>query len=454
MTAQPGRVPPNDLGAERALLGAALLDPDCLHSVLDVGLEASDFYAWAHGAVWGALLAVVRDHSRADVTLLRGQLAQAGDLAKVGGDEFLLELTDTIPQVDHAERYACRVRDLSAARATMNAAYALLAEAYGGLEDVGAWLDRAEVDLARAAERRVQRAEVVTLGQATEESIRELTERAEQKRRTRGYPSGIVNLDRILSGFAPGQLVVLAGRPAMGKTALGMQIATGVATLTEDAAALVFELEMGKSEIGDRAIASDAGVDLRRYRNGVITREDWPAIIAAAGRLSEVRVKICDTPALSALDIARRTRQEKRRNENLRIVVVDYLQLLRAITARENREREVAESSARLKQLAKEEQVCVLALCQLNRKCEERKDKRPQLSDLRESGAIEQDADAVLFVYRDEVYDPHSNDKGIAEIIIGKQRSGPAGMVRTRFVPEHTRFDNLEESHAPHHYYD
>jgi replicative DNA helicase len=438
------RRPPHDLDAERALIGACVLVPE-IHADLAQAVRPDDFYKEAHGLVWEALQALAAEKVVADTLSLRGRLEAAGKLQRIGGDDGLIEIVDggALPTLANAEHYARRIRELAAVRATIAAALRVAAEGYEPIEDVTGFLDRAERAVSEAASERAVDKEPVSIGRAAEMSLERLVARQSGKL-SDGAPlsTGLRTLDRILRGGNwPGRLVIIAGRPGMGKSALAQQQAMAAG---RRAPALFFSLEMPADELGDRAIATDAQVDSNRMAESRINSGEWSRITAAATRLHNANVWVDDKPGVSVAYIRRVARRFKRKR-GLSLVVVDYLQLMRPVKVSDSREQDVAEISRSLKELAKELAVPVIALSQLNRKCADRVDKRPQMSDLRESGAIEQDADVIVFVYRDEVYNEQTKAPGIAELIVAKQRGGSVGMVPTSFRKEVTAFYDLEE---------
>lgn len=434
------RVPAHDLRTERALIGSCMLSREIQTSLVDT-VEPGNFYRDAHGFVWEALRACERAGELGDTLALSTRLRAAGKLDKVGGDEALLAFTDTIPTLENAESLARRVRELAAVRAVVETCHRIAAEGYEPVDDVPAFLARAERAVALAAEQHVSDAEPVTIGEAAEQSVARLVARQSGKLED-GSPvsTGLGPLDWILAGgFWPGRLYVIAGRPGMGKTSLAQQCATAA---SKREPALFFSLEMPAEEVGDRAISLDAQIDGERIRASKLSEQEMRGIFAACNRLKGTRVRIDDTPGATLAHVRRVARRQKRRH-GLGLVVVDYLQLMRSTGRHDSREQEVSEISRSLKELAKELAVPVVALSQLNRKCDDRGDKRPLLSDLRESGAIEQDADAIVFIYRDDAYNAESKEPGIAELIVAKQRGGRTGTVKVHFRRELTAFYEL-----------
>jgi len=440
---------PSDDNAERAVLGAMLLDASsCWHEASDI-VQASDFYSPKHGLIWSAMATLEESGAGIDTVMVRSQLALAGLLDRAGGDAYLLSLTDTIPIVANTEQHALRIRDLSAARSALQAALALVAEAREGIDDLADFLDRAESALATACEHRSGKASSSTIDEAVNEVFKDIVARADAGDHVEGYRTGFTHVDYMIGGMVPTNLTICAGRPGTGKTAFAMGAAIGVAR-SSNLPVIVFSLEQPKKQLIQRALASEASIDLRRMSQARIVRGDWEALTRVAGELSELPIDIVDESRLSVLDVRRHIRKAKRKRGKLALAVIDYLQLLRAGQKCDNREQEICFISKTLKEIAKEEDVAVLALAQLNRGAESQgKDKRPNIAQLRESGQIEQDADTILLLYRDELHNAETEDKGIAEIIIGKQRSGPTGTVRMAYRREYTRFDNLEEHREP-----
>jgi len=426
------------------VLGGILLENEALTTVTELPLLVEDFYKDAHGSIYEAMLQLYGENQPVDSVTLRERLAAAGKLQRVGGDEYLLALTDTIPTIANIEAHARIVKEKAVVRRLIHACYEQIARGFGDYAPIEEYLDQAEKAIFDVAKERL-RNRPEHLNEIVIRTFEEITLAAERKEHITGLPSGFKGLDWYTAGMHPGDLIICAGRPGMGKTSFAMNVAIN-ACRARNAAVAVFSLEMPKEQLARRLLCSEAGVDSNKLRTGRLLREDWALLTRAAGELSELPIWMDDTPGITLMEVRSKARRFKSQND-LQLIVIDYLQLMKAGIKTDSREQEISEISRSLKSLAKELKIPVIALSQLNRGVESRgnKDKRPQLSDLRESGAIEQDADTILFIYRDEVYNPDSQDKGIAEIIIGKQRAGPTGTVRCRFVREHTRFENLEE---------
>jgi len=441
------RVPPNDLGAERAVLGGILLENDALNTVLELPLAAADFYSDAHARIFESMAQLFAAGQPVDTITLRERLALGNKLHVVGGDEYLFSLTNTIPTVANIEAHAKIVREKAIIRRLIVACHETAASGYGDYGSMEEFLDQAERAIFNIAKNRL-RSPYEHITDVVVRSFELITRAAELKQHITGLPSGFERLDKMTAGMHPGDLIIIAGRPAMGKTAFALNVALNACRLRKKAA-VVFSLEMPKEQLANRLLCSEARVDAGKLRTGHLGRDDWPKLTAAAGTLSDLPLWLDDTPGLTLMELRAKTRRLKSEH-GLGLIVVDYLQLMRAGVKTDSREQEISEISRSLKGLAKELELPIVALSQLNRGVESRgnKDKRPQLSDLRESGAIEQDADTIMFIYRDEVYNPESTDKGFAEIIIGKQRAGPTGTVKCLFRREFTRFENYDDQHA------
>jgi replicative DNA helicase len=470
-----GRIPPNDLDAEGAVLSAVLLSPDPFDRVQEL-LRPEHFYADANRRVFEAIVDLHASGRPVDIALVAGWLRDRNRLEQVGGTPYLAQLADATPAVAHVEAHARVIREKWRLRQIIATCQRFAAEGYGDCGEVQGFIDRAEqaiFDIARIPESST----VVPVKDAIHSAFQILAEAARRGGRVTGIETGFGKLDRYTAGLHKGDLFIVAGRPGMGKTAFVLNMAVNVArprrvSLSADddpfAEAAIeepgfgvafFSLEMPREQLASRLLATEARVDVSRIRSGQVQPEDWNKLTDAAARLGRLPIWLDDTPALTLLDLrakVRRLQAEIKRSDDsaapaqrLGLVVVDYLQLMQGRRDAGSREQEISELSRGLKQLAKEMEVPVLALSQLNRGVETRttKDKRPQLSDLRESGAIEQDADTILFIYRDDYYFQDSPDKGIAEIIIAKQRNGPTATVRTKFSREYTRFDNLADEY-------
>ncbi len=435
------RVPPNNLQAEESLLGAMLLSKDAIAAVMEVGLTPADFYKPSHGHIYDAITTLAVAGEPVDPVTVGDELNRAGLLEQVGGVGILNDLQTLTPATTSAARYGRIVEEHSLLRRLIWVADEIVEDAYGLPEDVTKLIDEAESKVFRIAEHRVRDSmgELGDLLGATLDRLEQLYERNES---ITGVPSGYTDLDQVLSGLQPSSLVVVGARPAMGKTSFALGMATHAA-LEANRPVLVFSLEMSQLELSQRILCSEARVDASRVRNGRLADADWTKLHHAVGRLATAPIFIDDNASTTIMDIRAKSRRLRSRVGDLGLVVVDYIQLMTGRSSAENRQVEVAEISRNLKILARELECPVVALAQLNRGLEQRADKRPMLSDLRESGSLEQDADVVLFLYRDEVYNAETPDRGTAEVIIAKHRSGPTGSVRLAWLDHYTKFANM-----------
>jgi replicative DNA helicase len=437
-----GKVPPNDLEAERAVLGSILLDNVAFANVEGI-LAASDFYHPAHGVLYEAMQAIAGRREPVDVVTLAAELRARERLNTVGGAQYLGELTDTIPTVAHVESHARIVADLAGVRKMIEVAHEIIGRGYGERGNAEAFLDYAASKVFEVAQKRAK-STLVPLDQVILEAFERLEHTLNHGARTSGTETGFRDLDALTAGMHGGQLIIIAARPAMGKTSLVLNLAMNAA-VSSMKPVLVFSLEMPRIELANRLMCAEARVDQSRLRTNLLTQDEVTALTSAANKLHALPMYIDDSGDLTLLELRSKARRIKN-DRDMSLIIIDYLQLMKASRDKmESREREISEISRGLKALAKELDVPIIALSQLNRACETRpgKDKRPMLADLRESGAIEQDADVVMFIYRDEVYNRDTDDKGIAELIIAKQRNGPTDTVRLRFIRELTKFENL-----------
>jgi replicative DNA helicase len=436
-----GRVPPHDIDAEESLLGAMLLSRDAIASALEQ-CGADDFYKPAHGHVFAAIAALYARGEPADPVTVADELRRSGALESVGDPSLLLSLQVNTPSTANADHYARIVEEHSLLRRLVSVAGEIAELGYSVPEDVTAAIDQAEAMVFEVAQRRVvdSMSPIRELLGETLDRIQALVDRGEA---ITGIPTGYADLDERLAGLQNSNLVVIGARPAMGKTSLALGIVAHAA-MHAHKPVLLFSLEMSHLELTQRILCSEARVDATRMRNGHLLESDWPKISSAIGRLGDAPIYIDDNAGVTIMDIRSKARRLKAR-EGLGLVVVDYLQLMsgHGRSRAENRQVEVSEISRGLKVLARELDIPVIALSQLSRNLEMRQDKRPVLADLRESGSIEQDADVVLFIYRDEVYNPESPDRGTAEIIISKHRNGPTGKIDLAFVDHYTRFADM-----------
>ncbi len=432
------RIPPYNLDAEESLLGAMLLSRDATAAALEM-CGASDFYKPSHKLVFEAITSLYAKGDPADAITVAEELRRNNLLEEAGGQAEVISLQAAVPAISSAPYYAKIVEENALLRKLIGVANEIADIGYSLPTDVTEALDKAESLVFNVAERRSTDT-IVDLNELLSRSLDRLEELAGRTEGITGIPSGYVDLDEHLAGLQSSNLVVVGARPSMGKTAFALGIAAHAAIHGEKV--LFFSLEMSHLEIAQRVLAAEARVDAGRMRSGRLTQDDFGKINQAIGRLSDAPLYIDDNPNVTIMDIRAKARRIKSRTD-LSLVIVDYLQLMTGRNNAENRQVEISEISRGLKILARELNIPVVALSQLSRNLEARTDKRPMLSDLRESGAIEQDADVVMFIYRDEVYHADSVDKGTAEVIIAKHRNGPTGVVELSFAPNHARFGNI-----------
>jgi replicative DNA helicase len=435
------KVPPQNAEAEQSILGSILLDNQALNNVLEI-LVANDFYSESHRRIFTAIIELSDKNEPADLITLTNILKNKQQLDGVGGAAYLASLVDNVPSAANVGYYAKIVKEKAILRQLIGTATGILKNSYDNGMDVDDVLDEAEHSIFEISENKI-RPSFYLLKNIIKDTFKTIERLYEKKNLITGVPTGFEKLDDLTSGLQKSDLIIVAGRPSMGKTAFALNLARHAA-VEMGLPVAVFSLEMAKEQLALRMLAADAKVDSQRLRRGLVGETDWPKLTTAAGRLSEAPIFIDDTPAITVLEMKAKARRLKAEN-GLELVVLDYLQLMRAGGRKDSREQEISEISRSLKALAKELSVPVIALSQLNRKVEDRTNRRPQMADLRESGAIEQDADVIAFIYRDEVYNTSEDnpEKGIAEIIIGKQRNGPVGTVKLAFLKEYTSFEQL-----------
>lgn len=441
-----GRVPPHDLRAEESVLGAMLLSREAIADVVEI-LEADHFYKPAHGHVFDAVMSLYSAGEPVDPVTVADELRRAGLFDSVGGDVLLIDLQAGTPAVSNAAHYARIVEEHALLRGVITVCNEIAETAYGMPDDVVKAIDDAEASMYRVAQRRVANttAEIKDL---LSDNLDRLEALYEQGDAVTGIQTGYRDLDNLLSGLQPNALYVVGARPAMGKTAFALGMLANAAMAT-GRPTLVFSLEMSQLEISQRILCSDARVDASRVKTGRLDEADWSRISHSVGRLAEAPIYIDDNPHTSVMEIRSKARRLKSRVGDLGMVIVDYIQLMTGRAGAESRQVEVSEISRNLKILARELETPVIALAQLNRGLEQRQDKRPMLSDLRESGALEQDADVVMFLYRDEIYNAESEQQGVAEVIVAKHRNGPTATVKMAFLGHFTRFENMSDRAAP-----
>lgn len=437
------KVPPHSIEAEQSVLGGLMLNNDAWDLIADK-IKASDFYRPNHQAIFEVMSDLANDAQPLDVVTLSEALQTRGAIERSGGNAYLAELVESTPAVSNIEAYAEIIRERSTLRQLIGAANKIAESAF-------VTEGRPSAEIVDAAEQAVFRISEDHLNDGGAKDIKDLlgstVERIEKLFSSRnpitGLATGFEDLDKKTAGLQSSDLVVIAGRPSMGKTALAVNIAEHAVMQDEQGGAvLVFSMEQPADQLVMRILSSLGRIDQTRMRTGAMQDDDWPRFSTAVSQLRDKPLYIDDTPSLTPNDIRTRARRVARQAKDLKLIVVDYIQLMRTSERVENRVQEITEISRSLKAIAKEMRCPVVALSQLNRSVENRENKRPHMADLRESGAIEQDADVILFIYRDEVYNPDSEDKGLAEILIGKQRNGPIGMVKLTFVGNLTKFES------------
>ncbi len=434
------RLLPHNTEAEESILGSMLLSREAIATAAEI-CSAEDFYRPAHGNIFDAIVSLYAKGEPADPVTVADELRRAGLLDMIGGSGALVGLQAGTPTTTNAQHYARIVEEHALLRKLISVAGEIAEMGYSLPDDITAAIDRAEAMVFNVAQRRTTdtMASLRDLLGLNLDRLEELYERGES---ITGIQSGYHDLDERLNGLQPNALYIIGARPAMGKSAFALGMAAHAA-LDQKKPVLFFSLEMSHMELTQRLLCSEALVDATRMRNGKLQADDWPKITGAVGRLAEAPIYIDDNPNLTIMEIRGKARRLKAKLGDLGLIVIDYLQLMTGRTSAENRQVEIAEISRGLKILARELEVPVVALSQLSRSLEQRADKRPMLSDLRESGSLEQDADVVMFLYRDEVYNNESPDRGMAEVIVAKHRSGPVGTCRLVFLDHYTKFANM-----------
>ena len=436
-----GKIPPQDIEAEQAVLGSMLTDQDAVIAAIEV-LKEDDFYREDNKIIYTALLNIYNRAEPIDIITLKSELSSMGKLEAVGGLEYIAQLPDKVPTTANVERYVKIVEEKSMLRNLVKTANEIINLGYDETENVEDIMDVAEKKIFDVMQRKNSKG-YTPIKDILIDSFTQLENLYNQKGSITGVPSGFVELDRKTAGLHGSELILIAARPAMGKTAFALNIGTYAATRAGCPVA-IFSLEMSKEQLANRILCSEALVDSNKVRTGELEDEEWGKLAQTSGELSTAEIYVDDTPGISVMEIRAKCRKLKL-EKNIGLVIIDYLQLIQGSGKRgASREQEIAEISRSLKILAKELNVPVIALSQLSRAVEGRPDHRPMLSDLRESGAIEQDADIVMFLYRDDYYNENSEKKNIAEVIIAKQRSGSTGTVELAWLGSYTKFANLE----------
>jgi len=431
---------PHNLEAERSVLGAVLIRNDTINHATEV-IDAHDFFREAHRVIFDTMIALNERGQAIDLVTLKDELARANQLEQVGGPAYVASLVDGVPRATNVEYYARIIKEKSTLRSLIFAAGKILSSAYAAEEEPDLLLDESERAIFEIADSRI-RTGFVPLRDLVHGSFDTIEQLQAHKGIVTGVPTGFVDLDERTSGLQPSDLVIVAARPSMGKTSFTLNVAQHVGTKTDKTVGF-FSLEMSKEQLFMRMLTAEARIDAHRLRGGFLNDKDYGRLSTALGTLGESRVFIDDSASIGVLEMRAKARRLKAEH-GLDLLVVDYIQLMQGRGRFDNRQQELASISRALKGLAKELRIPIVALSQLSRAPDARSDHRPQLSDLRESGALEQDADVVLFIYREDQYEANEENEGVAEIIIGKQRNGPTGTVKLAFVKEFTRFENLE----------
>jgi len=436
------KLPPQNIEAEESILSAILIDNSTLLDILEF-LTPEDFYRTAHQKIFSAITELFSKNEPVDLVTLSNKLTESGQLEDTGGAAYLSKLVDTVPLAVNARHYAKIIHDKASLRRLIEKSNSVVKKCFEDRGNVDDIIDFAESSIFEISGDKSRQA-FSPIGELVVSNIDALEERQGNKSILTGVPSGFTRLDELTSGFQRSDLIILAARPAMGKTTLALNIARNAA-IDANVPVAVFSLEMSKEQLSMRLLTAEARVDASRLRTGFFNKDDWVRLTNAASVLQQAPIYIDDSYSISTFDIRAKSRRLKM-DKGLGLIIVDYLQLMKSHTHNERRDLEISEMSRSLKGLAKELDVPVIALSQLNRMLEQRSDKRPMLSDLRESGALEQDADVVAFIYRDEVYNKDENNpsRGKAEVILGKQRNGPVGTAYLTFLNSYTRFENLE----------
>jgi len=434
-----GRNPPQNISAEQAALGSMLLQEGAILHSVDI-LKPEDFYRKSHQIIFRCIIDLFEKSRGVDLVTLTEELNKRNLLEEVGGVTYLTNLINSVPTAANIEYYVKIIEEKAILRNLINNATKIISMGYEEKEDGKVLLDKAEHLIFEVSQRNLGQS-FVPIKEILQDSFEKIEDLYHREEFITGVPSGFDEFDDITTGFQSSEFIVIAGRPAMGKTAFCMNIAQ-FASISKSIPVAIFSLEMSKSQLVQRMLCSEARVDAHNLRKGRLAESDWPTLSMAAGRLASAPIFIDDSSGITCLEIKAKARRLKAQS-NLGLVIIDYLQLIQSAGRIENRQQEITEISRSLKGLARELNVPIIAVSQLSRAVEQRIERRPRLSDLRESGAIEQDADLVVFIYREDYYKPKTEKKGIAEVIISKQRNGPTGKVELTFIKEYAKFENL-----------
>ena len=440
--AGPDRTPPNDNAAEQSVLGAMLLSKDAIADVVEV-LREGDFYRPAHQTIYGAIIDLYGRGEPADAVTVAAELTKSGEIGRIGGAPYLHTLVSMVPTAANANYYGRIVREQAILRRLVEAGTRIVHMGYTGTGDVDDLVDRAQAEVYDVTDKRTAE-DYSPLREIMNGALTEIEAISNRGGEMVGVPTGFSELDRLTNGLHPGQLIILAARPAIGKSTLGVDIARA-ASIKHGLTSVIFSLEMSRNEIVMRLLSAEAQIPLHHMRSGTMSDADWTKLVSKMGVVSEAPLFIDDSPNMTLMEIRAKCRRLKQRHD-LRLVVVDYLQLMTSGKRVESRQQEVSEFSRSLKLLAKELEVPVIAISQLNRGPEQRTDKRPMLSDLRESGSLEQDADMVVLLHREDAYEKESPRAGEADFIVAKHRNGPTATVTVAFQGHYSRFVDMAQS--------
>lgn len=433
------KLPPQNIDAEMAVLCSMLIEEEAISHAIEI-LDEDCFYKEAHKIIFNAVVSLY-DRSRvADIVTLIDELKKKDVLEYVGGINYLTSLTACVPTAANIRHYAKIVKEKSLLRNLIASATTIASEAYEAQEDADVLLDKAERMIFEITSKKIEGG-FISLKDIIKDSIETIDSLYQRKTNITGIPTGFHDFDRLTAGLQKSDLIVVAGRPSMGKSAFACSIMEHAGVMGKLPVA-IFSLEMSKEQLVRRMLCSHARVDANKVRTGFLSQSDWPRLTNAAGKLSEAPIYIDDSATLSILELRGKARRLKSQHD-IQLIIVDYLQMLQSPSRSENRQQEIADISRSLKSLAKELNVPLVAISQLSRGPEKREDRRPQLADLRESGAIEQDADVVALLFREELYTPTEENRGLVELMIAKQRNGPTGTINLTFIKEYTRFENL-----------
>ncbi len=438
------KVPPQNLEAEMAVLGSMLLDEDAI-SVAGESLDNSSFYKITHRKIFETIIGLYNASKPVDLITLTDELKKKDALDEVGGVSFLTSLANSVPTSANIGHYVSIVKEKCILRNLINNSTKIVSLCYANEGNINELVDQAEKLIFDVSDKRMQ-GSYIHLKEIIKESIEKIDKLYQKKMHVTGVPTGYIDFDIQTAGLQPSDLIIVAARPSMGKSALALGMVE-YAGVTAKIPVAIFSLEMSKEQLVQRMLCSHARVDAHKVRTGYLATSDWPRLTAAAGKLSESSIFIDDTPAISVMELRGKARRLKMHHD-IQLIILDYMQLMRGSnsSSSESRQQEISEISRSLKALARELKVPIVAISQLSRAVESRTDHRPQLSDLRESGAIEQDADVVVLILREEYYNPTPENQGIAELIIAKQRNGPVGSTKLAFIKEYTRFENIARS--------